>query len=239
MGKLASRIRREMLARGFALVETLRFFDEGLCRRLTKNTLTLPFHSNRWWKIPELAHYACWLERLLVQALPEESASLATLEFRHERAGSVDEEVDKLHADGSYLRSVYALYGPTTIYRDGDAERAVPCGQTLLMTALDRARPVGVPCTLHRRPGAGLERAVIVCSFAPRQDRPHLANVYRQVAGKVDSRDEIRGAPPDWSDERPPKRKCLVRETRRYNARADRKGCSVTPGGSRPGGFAR
>ena len=29
-------------------------------------------------------------------------------------------------ADGSYLRSVYTLYGPTTIYRDGKVEHAVP-----------------------------------------------------------------------------------------------------------------
>ena len=63
-----------------------------------------------------------------------------------------------------------ALYGPTTVYRDGRAERSVPDGQTLLMTAQDRTKAVRVPCTLHRRPGAGPERAVIVCSFERRPD---------------------------------------------------------------------
>src|SRR5262249_24485482 len=99
------------------------------------------------------------------------------------RAGIVDEEVDRLHMDGSYIRTVHTLYGPTTIYREGKEEWPVPDGQTLLMTAQNRTRAVRVPCTLHRRPGPGPDRAVLVCSFEPRQDQPHLANVYRQVAG--------------------------------------------------------
>jgi hypothetical protein len=99
------------------------------------------------------------------------------LEFRHERPGAVDKEVDKLHADGSYIRSVYTLCGLTTVYRDGDAQLSVPRGQTLLMTAMNRARALGLPCTLHRRPGAGPERAVIVCSFEPRQAEPQLAEL--------------------------------------------------------------
>src|SRR5262249_47243085 len=45
-----------------------------------------------------------------------------------------------------------------------------------------RARAVHMPCTLHRRPGAGPERAVIVCSFEPRQGELDRANVVRLVA---------------------------------------------------------
>ena len=108
--------------------------------------------------------------------------SLDSLEFRHEPAGSEDQQVDRLHADGSYLRSVCTLYGPATVYRDGNVERSVLDGYTLLMTALGRARAVGRPCTLHRRPGAGPERAVLVCSFEPRPEKPPLASLYRQVA---------------------------------------------------------
>jgi hypothetical protein len=93
--------------------------------------------------------------------------------LRHEPAGAEDKEVDKLHADGSYLRSVYTVYGPTTIYRDGKLEHAVPSEQTLLMTAIDRARAMRIRCTLHRRPGAGPERAVIVCSFEPGVKHAH------------------------------------------------------------------
>jgi hypothetical protein len=174
--------RREMLGRGFVLVGTPRFFDENLFRRLRQGRLMLPFDSKRWWKYPELARYACWLEGLLTQALPEEAVRLAALEFRHEPAGSVDLEVDRLHADGSYIRSVCTPYGPGTVYRDGDAQLAVPCGRTLLMTAFDRARALGVPCTLHRRPGAGPERAVIVCSFEPHPESAPRVNAYRQVA---------------------------------------------------------
>ena len=37
--------------------------------------------------------------------------------------GAEDAEVDRLHADGSYLRSVDTLSGATTIYRDGRMER--------------------------------------------------------------------------------------------------------------------
>jgi hypothetical protein len=156
-----------MLERGFALVNTPRFFDDDLLRRLSGSTTVLPFHGQRWWRFPQLARYVCWLERLLGEALPKESVALTALEFRHERASYADREVDRLHADGSYIRSVYTLYGPTTIYRDGRMELSVPRGQTFLMTAQDRARAVRVPCTLHRRPGAGSERAVIVCSFEP------------------------------------------------------------------------
>jgi hypothetical protein len=174
-------VRREMAERGFSLVDTPLVFDESLSFRLRKTRLVMPFDCKRWWKYPQLARYGCWLETLLGKALAEESLSLAALEYRHEPAGSVDEEVDRLHADGSYLRSVYTLYGPATIFREGDEQRSVPCGQTLLMTALDRARALHVPCTLHRRPSGGPERAVIVCSFEPRQEQPHRANVYRQV----------------------------------------------------------
>ena len=58
----------------------------------------------------------------------------------------------------------------------------MPDGHTLLMTALGRARAVRLPCTLHRRPGAGPERAVVVCSFEPRPEQQPLASVYWQVA---------------------------------------------------------
>jgi hypothetical protein len=173
--------REDLLGRGFALVSTPPFFDDDLFLRLKRKRTVLSFHDRRWWKFPQLALYACWLEQVLGDALPEERLCLASLEFRHEPAGSADREVDRLHADGSYLRTVCMLYGPATVYRDGGVERPVPEGQTLLMTAQDRTRAVRVPCTLHRRPGPGPERAVIVCSFEPRLEQAHLANVYRQV----------------------------------------------------------
>jgi hypothetical protein len=142
----------------------------------------LPFHAKQWRRFPELARYACWLEALLAAALPEESAPLAVLEHRHEQAGYADAEVDRLHADGSYVRSVCPLFGPVTVYRDGDQLRPVPLLHTLFMTATDRARARGVSCTLHRRPGAGPERAVIVCSFAPRPEQARLANNCHRAA---------------------------------------------------------
>ena len=133
------------------------------------------------------------MEGLLGAALPEEAVSLASLEFRHEPAGLEDPEVDRLHADGSYIRSVCTLYGPGTVYRDGREERPVPDGQTLLMTAMDRARAVGVPCTLHRRPGSGPERAVVVCSFEPRLEQLTRGDVYREVAEAHSRPSRLRG----------------------------------------------
>ncbi len=170
-----------MLQRGFALVEAPPYLGDGLLT-LRKSRMVLPFHSKRWWRFPQLARYGCWLERLLVRALPAERLSLLDLEFRHEPAGSVDDTVDRMHADGSYVRSVHALYGPGTVYRDGDVELPVPAGQTLLMTAMNRAMALRVPCTLHRRPGAGAERAVIVCSFEPGAADAQPPRVYRQAA---------------------------------------------------------
>jgi hypothetical protein len=167
-GKCVTTVRREMLGRGFTLVDTSRFFDDSLLFRLRRGRLTLSPTCRGWSRYPELVRYCAWLQALLGRSLPEECQSLAALEYRHEPAGSVDEQVDRLHADGSYIRSVYTLYGATTVYRDGGIERTVPRGQTLLLTAMDRARALGFPCTLHRRPGAGAERAVIVCSFEPR-----------------------------------------------------------------------
>jgi hypothetical protein len=181
-GNLVGDVRLGMSGRGFALVGTPPFFDEGLFLRLKRRRTALPWHSKRWWQFPQLARYGCWLEGLLREALPEESVSLAALEFRHEPAGSVDREVDGLHADGGYVRSVCTLYGPTTLYRHKSEELPVPQGQTLLMTAQDRTRKLRLPCTLHRRPGPGPERAVIVCSFQPRQEQPRPAEVYRRVA---------------------------------------------------------
>ena len=95
----------------------------------------------------------------LRQALPEESFDLVAADFRREQAGCEDKTVDKLHADGSYIRSVCTLYGASTIYRAQGVEHSVPRGQTLLLTAMDRAKALGLPCTLHRRPGPGPERA--------------------------------------------------------------------------------
>jgi hypothetical protein len=171
-GTFIGAMRLEMLERGFARVDTPTFFDERLLLRLKRGRTVLPSGCKGWRRFPELANYGSWLEELLGRALCEEPVSLAVLELRHESAGSEDKEVDRLHADGSYIRSVCTLFGPTTIYRDGKSERSVPCGQSFLMTALDRAKAVGVPCTLHRRPGPGPERTVIVCSFEP---RPALA----------------------------------------------------------------
>jgi hypothetical protein len=108
-------VRLELLDRGFTLVDTPPFFDDGLFRRLKRGKTVLAFHSRRWWKYPSLARYGCWLEGLQAEALPEESVSLAALAFRHEPGGSEDQEVDRLHADGPYIRSVFTPYGPTTV----------------------------------------------------------------------------------------------------------------------------
>src|SRR6516162_8061313 len=85
--------RVELLGRGFTPVDTPPFSDDGLLRRLKRSKTVLPPHSKRWWKYPQLARYGCWLERLLGAGLPEESVSLAALEFRHEPDGSTDQEV--------------------------------------------------------------------------------------------------------------------------------------------------
>jgi hypothetical protein len=179
--KLVAAVRLEMSERGFALVRTPPFFDDILFLRLGRARTVLQPDSDRWWKLPGLARYVCWLESFLARALPDEFLLLAALEFRHEQAGSVDAVTDRLHADGSYLRSVYTPFGPSTVYRDADAQRPVPPGRTLLMTAVGRSAALGVPCTLHRRPGAGPERAVLVCSFEPRCEDPGSPDVYCQV----------------------------------------------------------
>src|SRR5262245_479273 len=140
-----------MLGRGFTLVDTPALFDDGVLPRLTRARTVLPLDSPRWRKFPQLACYACWLEGLLREALPEEAVTLSSLEYRHEREGLVSEEVDGLHADGGYIRSVCTLYGASTIYRYRGTEQSVPDGLTLLMTAQDRTRALRVPCTLHRR----------------------------------------------------------------------------------------
>jgi hypothetical protein len=181
-GKLVGQVRLEMQKRGFTLVNTPGFFDDDLPVRLGSGRTMLPRDCERWEKLPQLARYASWLEDLLERALPEETVRLAALEFRCEAAGSVDKQVDWLHADGSYIRAVYTLYGSTTIYREAGEERPVPRGQTLVMTAQDRAREIGIPCTLHRRPGAGAKRAVIVCSLEPCDEPVRQAEVYRRVA---------------------------------------------------------
>jgi hypothetical protein len=168
-----------MQARGFGLVTTPPVFGGGALPALKNGRMVLRVDSKAWWKLPQLALYGRWLEDLLSEAVPEEALGLVELELRQEPAGAEDKEVDRLHADGSYIRSVYTLYGPTTIYRDGKIDHAVPSGQTLLMTAMARARAMRARCTLHRRPGAGPERAVIVCSFEPGVNRaqgPHEAN---------------------------------------------------------------
>jgi hypothetical protein len=180
--KCIGSVRLDMLVRGFSLVSTPSFFDDDLFPRLTRRKTVLSYHAKRWWKYPQLARYACWLERLLNGALPEEHLALAYLEFRNEPAGYTEFIVDRLHVDGSYIRSVCTLDGPTTIYQDGSEERSVPQGQTLLMTAIERSRVLDIPGTLHCRPGAGPERTVIVCSFEPRPEQPQLASLSRHAA---------------------------------------------------------
>jgi hypothetical protein len=170
-----------MSGRGFALSPTPPFFGNERPVRMKGLRSVLTCDDKRWWKFPHLARYACWLERLVGEALPEEEVGLGYLEFRHEPAGHEDEDVDRLHADGSYIRSVFTVFGPPTVYREGRVQRTVPGGHTLLMTAMDRAKAVGVRCTLHRRPGTGPERAVIVCSFEPRPEPPPLPRVYKDV----------------------------------------------------------
>lgn len=164
--RLAARVRLEMSGRGFALVDTPPFEVESFPGPRRSVTLE-PFHGRRSGSLPALERYGRWLERLVIQALPDELLALAALEYRCEPAGSSNRGVDLLHADGSYLRSVYTPFGRPTVYRSGKVERPVPRGQTLLMTAQNRTRARGVPCTLHRRPGPGPERVVVVGTFEP------------------------------------------------------------------------
>ena len=186
-GKFAGAVRLTMLEHGYALVETPTFLDDDLFLRLTRRKTVLQFHDKRWWKYPKLARYGCWLESLLGKALPEEEVALVYLEFRNEPAGTTDHVVDRMHVDGSYIRSVFTPYGEATIFRDEVSERSVPDGQTLLMTAVERSRVLNLPCTLHRRPGPGPERVVIVCAFEPRPEQPQLPSLYRRVAQSSNS----------------------------------------------------
>jgi hypothetical protein len=183
-------------------VDTPRFFDDGLLVRLKRGRTVIPFHSPRWRQFPQLARYGRWLEALLARALPAEALGLVAVEFRHEPAGTTDPQVDRLHADGSYLRSVCTLYGRPTFYRDGAADLPVPDGQTLLMTAMGRARAVGLPCTLHRRPGPGPERGVIVCSFESRPERPSFNSepAERDRRPRRKYRQDRTASPEDWEE---------------------------------------
>jgi hypothetical protein len=165
--KLTARVREEMLRQGFSLLRTSGFYADDALLRLKRARMVLQAGGKGWKQFPGLSGYRYWLQSVLGQALPEERLSFTALEFRHEPDGYLDGEVDRLHADGSYLRTVFTLYGLSTIYRLDGSERSVPLGRTLFMTAQDRTRAVGPPCTLHRRPGAGPERALIVCSFEP------------------------------------------------------------------------
>jgi hypothetical protein len=169
--QLVDQTRAAMLRPGFCLVRSPWFFNERLLQRLPRRRLLLRVQDKLRQRYPELAHYGAWLAQLLLLALPEEEARLVTLEYRYEPAGSEDEEVDRLHADGSYIRAVYNLCGSATVYRHEGVETAVPASHTLLMTAQQRTRARRISSTLHRRPGAGPERAVLVCSFEPAGNR--------------------------------------------------------------------
>jgi hypothetical protein len=179
---LVASVRREMLERGFSLVDMPPLLDGGRFPELKKKKMVMTCDCMRWWQFPQLAVHACWLESLVSEALPEESVSLVALDYRYEQASFEDRTVDRLHADGSYVRSVYTLYGASTLYREEDNEHSVPRGRALLLTAMSRARALGLHCTLHRRPGPGPERAVIVCSFEPRYEKRGKAEIHREVA---------------------------------------------------------
>lgn len=159
-------LRTELLEKGFALLPTPRLHVDEALPRGKKDRILAPFFSRRSERFPELARYGRWLDSLLRQALPEECLGLDTLEYRFERAKLVIDEVDKLHADGGYIRSLYTLAGPPTVYLHARKEHIVPFGRTLVITAFGRARKVRVPCTLHRRPGSGIERTLIVGTFS-------------------------------------------------------------------------
>ncbi len=187
-------VRDAMAGPGFALIATPPPFGDALCVGGHAGRSALRPDSGRWWRHAGLARYAVWLEGLLAAALPAEGVSLTELEVRREPIGRADAVADRLHADGSYVRTVHALYGPTTLYREGGVERPVPDGHTLIMTAQDRTRAVRVPCTLHRRPGPGPERAVIVCSFEPGTGDEEAA-VYRRAASGCAAGGGVSGTP--------------------------------------------
>ncbi len=157
-----------MMGRGFALVPTPLCPGDHLLKEL-KGARTAPRPgSKRWSRFPHLHRYRCWLERLLVQALPEETLRLVDLDVRHEPAGSANPLVDKLHADGLYVRSVWTLYGPTTIYRDGRAEPLRPARPNFVDDGHGPRK--GTRSALHAPPpsrrGTGTSRdRVLVCEF--------------------------------------------------------------------------
>ena len=171
------------MGRGFSLVDTPPFFGDGLPSVLVSTGWCYRSKTSVGGRSPELARYTFWLETILVEALPEESLCMTSVEFRHEPAGLEDREVDRLHADGSYLHSVWTLYGPATIYRDGRIEKPVPNGQTLLMTAIESCRKPfarALPCTgVRSKTGAGGDRLLVRPPWNSRRRR----SVHRRAAG--------------------------------------------------------
>jgi len=47
-GKIVGAVRREMIDRGFTLVDTPRFFEDEVFVELKKIRMVIPFHGNRW-----------------------------------------------------------------------------------------------------------------------------------------------------------------------------------------------
>ena len=117
-------------------------------------------------------------------------AAQAEVQMRYRQINDLLRSASIRAAESSRIALAAYREGGTDLLKLLDAELPVPRGQTLLLTALDRARALRLHCTLHRRPGAGPERAVIVGSFEPRLHDPQPAPVYRQVAAGPGSRGE-------------------------------------------------
>lgn len=160
---LVNSVRKNMLTRGYALVDTSCFLENKKwpspkSQDVFTNYVVLAECETDW--IKKLID---WQERLLKRALPEEgiyNTGLDSLSLRNERYKF--HKVCKWHVDGYYIRSICVVKGVPTQIKTPLGDSPIPVGWSLFITGNQRVSALKVRGTLHRRPQSDKLRRVIV-----------------------------------------------------------------------------
>lgn len=160
---LVNNVRKNMITRGYALVDTSCFLENKKwpsprSQDVFFNYIVLAECETDW--IKKLVN---WQGRLLKKALPEEgiySEGLDSLSIRNERYKF--HTVCKWHVDGYYIRSICVVKGVPTQVKTPLGDSPIPVGWTLFITGSDRVKALKIKGTLHCRPKCDKLRRLIL-----------------------------------------------------------------------------
>lgn len=174
--KLTDKVHKDLMGIGWTIIDTSELIE--------KYDLKFKVKDFSWQKTPKIKYkkLVAKLKKVLNKSNLESEFDYEYGSPRYERANDkrhISSHTRNWHTDGSYLRAICCVEGPTTQVKHNRKVITLPLGHTLLITAHHREEFLKIPSTPHRGPGDAKDRRKLFVFAFCRKGIPSTGYVSR------------------------------------------------------------